>query len=109
MGLKVPHIHVTCTTESQISLRFALRPAVFGLLGHFETRALNDPQMTLNTKRSKVPHTCYNYTPESQISLRFALRPAIFELKTKRPKVPHIHIATTPESEISLLFRSTGS
>ncbi len=47
----VPHIHTTSTPESQLSIRFALRPAV----GHTEASAPNDRKMTY-TKRSKVPN-----------------------------------------------------
>ena len=111
---KVFHIHMT-TTDSQISLHFTLRPAIFELhpisrwvhrmtpkwqrtlkakgtpymlqlpstpkfnpfssrairfrvKGHCETSALNDPKMTLNTKRSKISHICCVSIPESQIS-----------------------------------------
>ncbi len=55
---------------------------LFRVTGHFETRAPNDPQMTLNAKRSKVPHTHTKNTPESQISFRFPVQPVIFELQT---------------------------
>ncbi len=45
---------------------------------NFETSALNDPKMTLNTTRSKVPHICFTSVNESHISLGFALQPVVF-------------------------------
>ncbi len=45
---KVPYICVTTVPESQISVRFALRPAIFEL----------HVILTLNTTRSKVPPIC---------------------------------------------------
>ncbi len=42
---------------------------------HFE--APNNPQMTLNTTRSKVHYNCVANIPESQLSLLFSLRPAM--------------------------------
>ena len=53
----------------------------FGVTGHFDTSAPNDPQMTSNTKRLKVPHIYCIRAPESQISLHLALRPAAFEVQ----------------------------
>ena len=63
----------------------------FRVRGHFEKSALNDPKMTLNTKkvngpkmalntkRSKV-HIHIKITLEAQISGCLPLRPAAFEL-----------------------------
>ncbi len=51
---KVPHLPVTTTPESQISLSFVIAGR-FWFKGHFETSAPNDPQMTSITKRWKVP------------------------------------------------------
>ncbi len=45
----------------------------FRVTGHFETSALNDPKMTLNTSRLKVPHIHIKTTPDSQVSIRFAV------------------------------------
>ncbi len=50
-------------------------------LGHFETSALNESQMTLNITRSYVPHIYVTSILESQFSRHFALRPAVFELQ----------------------------
>ncbi len=47
----------------------------------FETSALNDPKMILNTKTSKVPHIHVTTSPESQISPRFTLCSSVFELR----------------------------
>ncbi len=47
----------------------------FRVTGHFETSALNDPKMTLNTKRLKVPHIHVTTTPQPQCSLCFTIRP----------------------------------
>ncbi len=47
--------------------------------GHFETSPPNDPEITLNTKRSNVSHIHVTATPDSQISVSFALRPAVSE------------------------------
>ena len=70
----------TCfVPDSHITL-FCSMTAVFEL--HFETSAPNDPQMTMNTTRSKVPHICVNRFPESRFSLHFALQPARFEWQT---------------------------
>ncbi len=95
------HTYVATTRESRISFPLALQTTAsrFGVSGHFETSAANDPKITLNTKRSKVLYL------QPQTSLNFALRPAGFELQgilrctewpqmtlnTKRSTVPHIH------------------
>ncbi len=50
----------------------------FRVKGHFETSALNDPNMTLNTKKIKIHHISCCIRPESQISLHCALWPAAF-------------------------------
>ncbi len=55
-------ICVTSTHESQISLRFALRPAIFEIQAIFETNAPNDTKMTLNHTRSNV-HMCVTVSP----------------------------------------------
>ncbi len=46
----------TGTTESQISIRFVLQPDIL-------RRVLNDPNVTLNTIRSKLPYITYTITP----------------------------------------------
>ncbi len=38
----------------------------FRIIGHFQTNALNDPQMTLNTERSNVAHIQVIITPSSK-------------------------------------------
>ena len=43
----------------------------FGVTDHFDTIVLNDPKITLTTKRSKVYCTCATSVPESQISVLF--------------------------------------
>ncbi len=48
--------------------------------GNFETSALNNCKITLNTKRSYRPHIDVTSIQESQISLRFALRPDVFRI-----------------------------
>ncbi len=50
-------IHMfTATLDFQISLRiFSRGDTSFQVTDHFETKAPNDPKMTLNTKTSKVP------------------------------------------------------
>ena len=89
----------------------------FRVTRHFETRSLNNPKMTLNTKRSNVLHTHVKTTHESLISLRFALQACRFRvtghfetsapndpkmtLDTKRSNVPHMH-DIVPESQIWL-------
>ena len=91
---------------------------LFWVTGHFETSAVNDPKMTLNTKRSNIPHMHITTVAESQISIRFTLRPAIFELQailrqvhrwppkvtlnTKRSKLPHIPMS--PKFQSILLY-----
>ena len=59
----------------------------FGDTDHFETSALNDPRMTLNTTKSKVPHICGISIHESQISVCFTLRPTVFEVQAILRKV----------------------
>ena len=51
-----------------------------GATVHFETNALNDPKMALNTARSSVSHIRINNIHELQISLCFALRPTVFQI-----------------------------
>ncbi len=64
------YIHVVqLHPNSKITLRFALQPAVFEFTNHFETSALNNPKMTLNTKRSKITARAYhNYTHVSNFA-----------------------------------------
>ena len=152
----------TSVPESQISVRFALRQAIFqieAILGqvhrmtpmthwtlqgqiypilvsmsptytqfhsttsrfqdtcHLETRAPNDPKMTLNPTRPNVHHICVITIPVSRIPARFALRPAVLRyrpfwdqmtpkcpLNTTRSKIPHICVTSIPESQISPRF-----
>ncbi len=101
----------------QISVRFALPKAIFEL-GQFETSALNDIKMPLNTVRSNVSHICATSAPEWQNSLTFALRSADVKLQvilrsilndtkmmnSTRTKAPHVCITDIPESQISFHF-----
>ncbi len=68
---KVPHIHMTINYPRPpyfTSFCFTASWLFFELpTSHFQTSALNDPKMTLNTERSKVPHTHVTTTPELQI------------------------------------------
>ena len=100
---------------------FSSTTSCFWVAGHFKTSALNEPKMTLNTKRSKVPHIHVTTTPESRISIRFALRtfsshmPLLRQVDRVTPKWsstlkgcaplgPHIYVTSTYESTISLRF-----
>ena len=76
----VPHICVTSVYNNQISVSFALRPAVFDLQAILRKLHRNDPKMTLNPTRSMHP-TCVASIRESQISLRFVLRPALIDIQ----------------------------
>ena len=89
------------------------------IAGHFRTIALNVPQITFNTTRSKVPLSSLLLPPNPKFhsfcstTSRFWVT-GYFErsttnnlkmtLNTKRSKVPHIYIVTTSKSQISLLF-----
>ncbi len=79
--VKLPYISITTPPGSQISLHFALGPAVFELQPFFETRAPNDSKMNLNTRRSKEHHTYVTSVPDSQISHLFALRQTVFNIQ----------------------------
>ena len=70
----------TIIPESQISFRFAR----FRVTCHFETKTLNDPKMTLTTKRSKTPNTQIT-TP-----LCYALQQTVFELHVTLREVQRI-------------------
>ncbi len=53
--------------------------------GHFDTSALNDPTMTLNTKRSVTSYVYDNYPQLLNFIPYFAMfapQPAVFELQT---------------------------
>ena len=69
------YVQVTSTWVPNFNLFFSAA-SCFWATGHFETSAPNDPQMTLNTERSKVPHIHVTTNPKSQISLVFALHAA---------------------------------
>ncbi len=49
---------------------------------NFETSALKEPHMALNTMKWKVPHMYGTTIPKSQISIGLAVQPAVFELPT---------------------------
>ncbi len=61
-GQKYPRIFSTTSIESEISIRFDLWPAVFGLHAIFETSAPNVSKMTLNTMRWSYP-ICFVKVP----------------------------------------------
>ncbi len=108
--VKIPNFsHPVCSTTSR-----------FGVTGHSETNAPNDPKLTFNTKRSKVhvPHICITYyvlvpnvTPFRSRSSRFRFTghfetsvPNYLKLAlnpTKR-KVSRICVTTVPESKVSV-------
>ncbi len=68
---KVAHICYYCP-ESQISVRFALRPAMFELQAILrQTIAPNDPKWQ-NITRSKVHHICFTNVPVSQVHPPFS-------------------------------------
>ncbi len=62
--IKNTNMHVTCTPEAQIFVRFALRRAVFELRPYFfsEKCTTELPQMTLTCSRSNIP-TYMTHTP----------------------------------------------
>ncbi len=78
---KLPYICIIRVHDSQISLRFALRPALFEI----QTILRQVHRMTPNwswTLQRQITLYLYNKTvPESQISLRFALRLAVLGLQ----------------------------
>ena len=75
---KIPQIHITTTSKSQISLRFALRPAIFELQAILK-------QVHLMTSKWRSALKCHKsiqfYFHSILISLHFNLRLAIFELQ----------------------------
>ena len=106
--------------EAQISIRFALRPALFEIQ-FFENRKCTQwLQNDLNHWSIKVPCVHWILTPEAQISLRFAIRPGIVEIQacgksecTQWPQNDLNHrsvkstlctLILTPEAQNSLRF-----
>ncbi len=77
---QVPHIHITTTHDSQMSIYFALPPAISSYRP-FETSSLNDPKMTSNTKRSKGPHIYVTNTPSG-----FRVKGHLTQVDQKTPK-----------------------
>ena len=73
-------ICITSVPEYQLSVHFALQPAVFER-SSFWDNALNEPKITLNPTRSNVPIYVLLVSTESQILVHFALRPAVFEIR----------------------------
>ncbi len=67
---------VTSIHESQISVCFALRPAVYEIRYNFEIEinALNDPKITLNPARSNLLSICIASIPESQMFRSMTIR-----------------------------------
>ncbi len=62
---KIPHINITTThvRPSAKCTTFSCMANPFRVIGHFETSALDDSKMPLNTKRSKIPHAHSITTP----------------------------------------------
>ena len=117
--LKVPHVHITNTQDSQISIRFALWPAIFELEGILRQVHWMTPKWLETLKDHSNPIYMLQIKP----SLKFRLvllydqpfssyRPfqdkcnkwLQMTLNTKKPKVRHIDATTTPESKISIHF-----
>ncbi len=59
---KLPHIHRNYPRVTNFT-PFHPTASHFRLMDHFVTSALNDPKMTLNTKRSKLPDIHITITP----------------------------------------------
>ena len=82
----------------------------FRVIGHFETSAINDPQMTLNIKMSKLPRIHVTVTPKSQNFNRFrsawdkCTEWPKMTLTTKGQSYPYIPHITTQDFRISLCF-----
>ncbi len=77
---KLPHICVTRLQESHISLRFALRPAIFDIQAILRQWHRTIPKWPSTLQGHMCP-ICVTSIHESHISLRFALRPAVFEIQ----------------------------
>ncbi len=93
---KVLHTHVTTTPESQISLCFILRPAVFGVWVILrQVHKMTTKWSWTLSRRPYVPHICYINANDSKISLRFALRLSIFELQAILRQVHWITLNTS--------------
>ncbi len=120
-------IYVTSIHESQIFSPFRSTSS-FRDTSHFETSALNDPKMTLNTTRWNVPYICVTNVSESQISPHFPLWRTVFDtqlsiidnvpngirmtLNTYQSKVPYIYYIPTSEVQFSVhsaAFKIQGS
>ncbi len=54
-------IYVLLVSQSSNLSQFWSKASRFHINSNLETSAPKDPQMTLNTKRSKVPDIYYNY------------------------------------------------
>ena len=105
--------------EAQISLRFALWPAIFSTYNWRLSKIVNtpnDPRMILSTSLSKESCIHCILTSDAHISLSFALQLAVFEIQGCRESEMHrmtpewrqlsqvlcIHWMLTPEAQISL-------
>ncbi len=78
---KVLPLQMTTTSDSQISISFALRWSLFWVTSLSDTGAPDGLKMTLNTKLPQIPkyNVCYKHQ-DSQILIRFALLPVVLEL-----------------------------
>ncbi len=112
---EVTHVCVTGVHESSISLHFTLRPAIFELQANFETSALNELKMTLNTEGKR--YTIYVLLVSPSLKFQsFMLYGQPFSsckifwdsvpndpkmtLNTRRSNVPHIYVllvSTSPK------------
>ena len=78
----VPHIlvFITIVQESQISIRFTLRPAFFDIQAILRQVHWMTPKWPWTVQDQRYPRNVTS-VQESQISIRFALRPALFEIQ----------------------------
>ncbi len=116
---KVLYLCVTNVPESQILLLFRSTTSCFGVRGHVETSAPNDPKMTLNTTRSRISHSgtsvqVSNFSPCCSMASHFrfvgqlseisALNGPKMTLCTIMSKAYHMCVTSVPESQISVHF-----
>ena len=87
----VPHIFITIVHESQISLRFALWPALFEIQAILRQVHWMTPNWPW-TLQCQITLYYITTVPESQISLHFALQPAVLELQAI---LRHVHRMTS--------------
>ena len=71
----IPHIGLIGVLDSQISVRFALWPAVLSYRSFLKKGAPKDTKMILNTTSQRYPYTCVTSIREFQISPQIPLHP----------------------------------